>query len=575
MSRIPNFDANLKRRMNWVLLFFLAAGLAILARLFQLQVLDHKEFIKAASRQHRLIEELLAERGSIFAHDKSGNLIPLAVSRSSRILVASPGDIKDPIELAKFLGLELSIPEKEILDKLEKKSDYYEVIAKDISRELTERIAARRLPGIYIEEEKVRAYPHGTLAAHLLGFVSKIEEEEEGRYGLERYYEQDLAGNKGILEGVKDAAGFWVALGRRIIRPPKEGAKLFLTIDYNIQQKSESVLKTFKEKWGAAEGLVIVLDPKTGKILALSADPQFDPSAFSKEKNFSVFLNPALESTYELGSVMKPITMAGGLEEDLVRPDSTYNDPGEIKIKGYTIKNFDGKSYKTQTMTQVLEKSLNTGAVYVARLLGRDRQWEYLKRFGFGEKTGIDLPGEVSGNISNLSAERDIDFATASFGQGIAVTPLQMALAIGTIANEGKLMKPYVVEKIIDDSGNEVKKEPQEVRQVISKETAEELTKMLISVVRIGYENRAGVKGYFVAGKTGTAQIPRRDGRGYSDEVIHSFVGYAPAFNPKFLVYLQLNSPTGNRFAANTLTPAFHDLAEYILNYYEIPPDER
>jgi len=560
--------------MNWILLFFFGAGLALLGRLFQLQIIDHKEFIKAASRQHRQVVELLAERGPIFARDKAGNAIPLALSRSSRLVVASPGDIENPSELAASLSAELSVPEKEILAKLEKKGDYYEVIAKDISRESAERITARRFPGIYVEEEKVRTYPHGTLAAHLLGFVSKIQAEAEGRYGLERYYEQDLAGNKGILEGVKDAAGFWVALGRRIIRPPKEGAKLFLTIDYNIQQKVESVLKASKEKWGANEGFAIVLDPETGRILALSAAPQFDPGAFSKEKDLSVFLNPTVESMYELGSVMKPITMAGGLEDGLVRADSTYYDPGEIKIKGYTIKNFDGKSYKTQTMTQVLEKSLNTGAVHVARLLGRDRQWEYLRKFGFGEKTGVDLPGEVSGNLSNLSAEREIEFATAAFGQGIAVTPLQMAMAVGAIANEGKLMRPYVVEKIVDDSGNEIKKEPQEVRQVISKETAETLTKMLISVVRVGYENRAGVKGYFVAGKTGTAQIPRKDGRGYSDQVIHSFVGYAPAFNPRFLVFLQLNAPTGNRFAANTLTPAFHDLAEYILNYYQVPPDE-
>ncbi|MBI2121646.1 MAG: penicillin-binding protein 2 [Candidatus Sungbacteria bacterium] len=561
--------------MNWILLFFLTAGLALLGRLFQLQIIDHKDFVKSASRQHRQVVELLAERGSIFAGDKFGNSIPLAISRSSWAVIASPEDIASPAELAEILGKDLSLPQEEIFAKLGKKGDFYEVLEKNISRESAERIAARRLPGIYIEEGKARYYPYGAMAAHLLGFVSRIQEDEEGRYGLERYYESDLAGNKGMLEGVKDAAGFWVALGRRIIHPPKEGSKLFLTLDHNIQQKTEEVLAAYRKKWEADRGLAIVLEPRTGRILALASSPAFDPNAFSREKDFSVFLNPAAESMYELGSVMKPITMAGGIEDGVVRPDSTYYDFGEIKIKGYTIKNFDGKTYKTQTMTQVLEKSLNTGAVHVARLLGRDRQWAFLKKFGFGEKTGIDLPGEVSGNISNLSAEREIDFATASFGQGIAVTPLQMAMAAGAIANEGKLMRPYVVERIVDDSGNEIKKEPQEVRQVISKETAETLTKMLISVVRIGYENRAGVKGYFVAGKTGTAQIPRRDGRGYSDEVIHSFVGYAPAFNPKFLVFLQLNSPTGNRFAANTLTTAFHDLAEYILNYYEIPPDEK
>ena len=226
-------------------------------------------------------------------------------------------------------------------------------------------------------------------------------------------------------------------------------------------------------------------------------------------------------------------------------------------------------------MSQVIEKSLNTGVVYVARLIGKEAHREFLRRFGLGEKTGVDLPGELSGDISNLEEGRDIDFATAAFGQGIAVTPLQTAMAIGAIANHGILMKPYVVERITEDSGNEMRREPETVRRVISEKTAEELTKMLVATVRNSFENRANVKGYFVAGKTGTAQIPREDGKGYSDDVIHTFVGYAPAFDPKFLVYIQLNKPKGNRFAANTLTPFFHDLAEYMLNYYEIPPDER
>ena len=272
---------------------------------------------------------------------------------------------------------------------------------------------------------------------------------------------------------------------------------------------------------------------------------------------------------------MKPITMAAGLEEKVVGPGTTYYDGGEVRIGASVIRNFDAKAYHTQTMTQVLEKSLNVGAVHVARLLGQEKQREYLERFGFGDDTGVDLPGEVAGNLSNLNAGREIDFATAAFGQGIAVTPLQLARAVGAIANGGRLLKPYLVEKIIDDSGNEVTRGPEVVREVISKETAEALTKMLVSVVRNGFENRAGVKGYFVAGKTGTAQVPRSDGRGYSDKVIHTFVGYAPAFDPKFLIYLQLNDPKGNRFAANPLTPAFHDLAEYILNYYEVPPDEK
>lgn len=511
----------------------------------------------------------------IYAHDRFDTSVALAFNRMEKILVASPKDIEDPQKTASFIAKELKLDEKELVKKFSQKEDAYEVVAKRITPEKVERIEQVKPDGIFFEEERRRIYPYGTLGAQLIGFVSKEESEEEGRYGAERFYENDLAGIKGLFEGVKGTSGFWVALGKRIIRPPKNGSDIVLTVDYNIQQKTEEILAKTKKKWGAVSGAILVVEPKSGKILALSVDPAFDPNDFSKEKDFSVFLNPLVESSYELGSVLKPITMAGGLQEGVVKPDTTYEDPGEIRIGGYKINNFDGKAHGVQTMTQVLEKSLNTGAVHVARLLGRERQVDYLKKFGFGVKTGIDLPGEVVGNMSNLRAGHEIDFATASFGQGIAVTPLQLAYAIGAIANEGKLMRPYVVEKIIDDSGNERKIEPQLTREVISKETAETLTKMLVSAVRAGFENRAGVKGYFVAGKTGTAQIPRRDGPGYSDKVIHTFVGYAPAFDPRFLVLLQLNEPQGNRFAANTLTPAFHDLAEYILNYYEIPPDEK
>lgn len=565
----------IRRRIWFVLLFFLLGLIALSVRLFTLQVIYRDEYRELAARQQRFVKKIFSERGLIYAKEKNGNFVPLALNRIEKTLVASPKVIENPEKSAKIIAEAISIDPADILKKLSDKTDPYEIIAKRIEAKKADLLAPILPGGFYFEEERRRVYPHDELASHLLGFVSKVEEQEEGRYGLERFYERELSGKTGTFGGVKSATGFWIALGKRMVNPPRNGSSLYLTVDYNIQLKAEEILSRVYDKWEATRGLLLVIDPKTGKILALAARPNFNPNEFSKEKNYSVFLNPLVEEMYELGSVIKPIVMAGGLEEKEIGPQSTYDDPGEIKIGGYTIKNFDGKSYKIQTMTQVLEKSLNTGAVYVSRLLGKDRHLAYIKKFGLGERTGIDLPNESPGDISNLNARRDIDFATASFGQGIAVTPIQMAMAIGAIANEGKLMRPYVVEKIVDDSGAERIIEPSVVRRVISKEAAEELTKMLVSAVRNGFENRAGVKGYFVAGKTGTAQIPRKDGPGYSDKVIHTFVGYAPAFNPKFLIYLQLNEPRGNRFAANTLTPAFHDLAEYILNYYEIPPDER
>ena len=572
-----SFDNVVRGRLNWVLLFFLTALSLLVGRLFILQIVYHNEYRALALRQHRLVREIVSNRGIIYAKEKDGTLVPLTLNNTEKNLAASPKHIKEPAAAASLIAKELGtgINEEEILKKLSNQESIYTVIAKHVSPEIAEKLALKLPPGVFFEEEMRRVYPHGNFLSHAIGFVSKESDQEEGRYGLERFYETSLSGKEGFFEGAKSASGFWVALGKRIINPPQNGSSLFLTIDYNIQFKAEEILNKTKEKWEAVSGALLVLDPKTGKILAMAARPSFDANAYSKEKDFSVFLNPLTESMFELGSVIKPITMASALAEGLIEPGSTYEDNGEVKIGGYSVKNFDGKAYHRQTMTQVIEKSLNTGAVYVARLLGKNRHREYLQKFGFGEKTGVDLPGELAGDISNLAAGRDIEFATASFGQGIAITPLQLAQAIGSLANEGKLMRPYIVEKVVNDSGNEIKKEPEIIRQVVSKESAEKVTKMLVSTVRNGFENRAGIKGYFVAGKTGTAQIPRKDGRGYSDRVIHTFVGYAPAFNPRFLILLQLNEPKGNRFAANTLTPAFHDLAEYILNYYEVPPDEK
>lgn len=569
------FDKIIQRRITLVLLFFLAAVLVLVGRLFVLQIVNHGEYQRIASRQHEFARDLFPERGLIFAQDKSKSFIPLALNQIQKTLVASPEGIEDPTAAAELLAGELDLEKDKLLEKLSKPNDAYEVIAKNLDSKVARNMAEKLLPGMFFEEDRRRIYPHDILAAHILGFVSIEDQTEAGRYGLERYYNENLSGQRGFFQGARDAAGFLVTLGQKIFRPPKNGDNIILTVDYNIQVKAEEVLAKTTEKWKASSGTVLVLEPKTGKILALAAVPSFNPNEFSKVSSYALFLNPLAESIYELGSVVKPITMAAAMEEGTVRPDSTYVDEGEVKIGGYTIKNFDLKAYDVQTMTQVLEKSLNTGIVYAARQLGKEKQYGYLKKFGFGERTGVDLPGEVAGNISNLNAGRDIDYATAAFGQGIAVTPLQLASAIAAIANGGKLMKPYIVDTIVDDSGNEFRNNPEVRREVISPETAEALTKMLVSAVNNGFENRAKIKGYFVAGKTGTAQIPLQDGRGYSDKVIHTFAGFAPAFDPRFLIYLQLNEPQGNRFAANTLTPPFHDLAVYILNYYEVPPDEK
>lgn len=570
-----SFAKTLDGRLRLIFIFFLVACILLVGRVFQVSIVRHQEYVRLASRQHGITKELSSERGMIRAVDKDGRELPLAINKTFKALIASPRIIADPEATASEIAQTFGLDRVEIMTKLLKKDDPYEIIARKIEPEIAEAFAAKKIPGITFEDEIRRVYPNGRMASNILGFTGNDLGDTKGQYGLERYLNDELSGTKGILKGAKDASGFVIALGKRIFHPPKNGSTITLTVDYHIQQKAEEVLAGVREKWGGTGGLILIMNPATGGILAEAVSPGFDPNEYSKEKDYAVFLNPAVESSYELGSVLKPVTMASAIEEKLITPQSTYTDSGEVKIGGYTIRNFDEQAYGVQTMSQVIEKSLNTGLVYVSRLLGHNRQLTYVKKFGFGDKTGVDLPGEVSGNISNLDAGRDIDFATASFGQGIAVTPLQMARAIATIANDGVMMRPYIVAKITDDSGNEIVTEPKAERQVVSKETAETMQKIMVSAVRNGFENHAKIKGYFIAGKTGTAQVPRRDGKGYSDALTHTFVGFGPAFDPRFLILLQINEPIGNRFAANTLTPAFHDLAAFILNYYEIPPDEK
>lgn len=565
----------IERRIYSILPFFFLAMAILIARLFSFQILEHDQYVKIAARQHEFPSKNMTARGQILAQDKNGGIVPLAFNTQWNTLVVSPKDIEDIDGVANIISSSFQLEEKEVRAKLEKKGDPHEVVLKKIDPAVAKEFTKKKLKGVFFEEEKRRVYPYGRLASSFLGFVSIENRYESGRYGLERWYQDDLEKQE---RDVPDGGinNFLIGIGKKIMSPRSGGGNLLLTVDYNIQVKAEEALHAMIEKWQASLGLVLVVDPMTGKVIAEAVHPGYDPNEYSKEKDFKVFLNPALESMYELGSVMKPIIMAAGLEEHVITPETTYYDKGELHFGTYTIKNFDSNAYHTQTMTQVLEKSLNTGIVFVAKRLGEERQISYLKRFGFGEKTNIDLPGEIRGNISNLVSGRSIDFATASFGQGIAVTPLQLAMAMSAVANGGHLMKPFVVSSVIDDSGNVmVQHIPEVVRQVVSAQTSETLTKMLVSTVRNGFENRAGVKGYFVAGKTGTAQIPKSDGHGYSDKVIHTFVGYAPAFQPRFLALLLLYDPHGNRFSANTLTPVFHDLAEYILNYYEVPPDEK
>jgi cell division protein FtsI/penicillin-binding protein 2 len=334
-----------------------------------------------------------------------------------------------------------------------------------------------------------------------------------------------------------------------------------LTLDPNIQIEAERILVSAVERHAATGGSVIVQDPVTGKILAMASAPAFDPNAY-QESPIDTFLNPAVQEIYEPGSVFKVITMAAGIDAGKITPHTTFYDEGVLTVSGRKIQNWDRQAHGLVTMTTVIEKSLNTGAAFVERQTGHAMFREYLRKFGFDEKTGIDLPGELAGDLRRLSPNAPaVAYATASFGQGVAVTALQMVNAISAIANGGLLMHPYVLAEL----------GPREVRRVISPDTAQAVTRMMVSAV--DRAEVAKIEGFAFAGKTGTAQVPDFERGGYSDEVIHTYVGFGPATHPRFVVLIKLDKPAGAPLAGTTVVPAFRDLAQFLVNYYHIAPD--
>jgi cell division protein FtsI (penicillin-binding protein 3)/stage V sporulation protein D (sporulation-specific penicillin-binding protein) len=545
----------------------------VAARLFSLQIIRHNFYAALARGQHEVLQKLIPLRGEIFIQEKGNVWYPLAINRDYQTVFLAPNEVLNKEEVAEKLSPLVEISTEKILEKLQDPVDPYEPLKSKLDDEVAEKIKSLNLAGVHLISESWRWYPQGALASPVLGFVGISDSQKIGQYGLEQYYQKELEGKGGFLQSDKDAAGRWLLMGDYNLEPAENGAALYLTLDQNIQYVVEQKFKAVLEKWGASGGCAIVLEPKTGAVRAMASFPDFDPNEYRKVKDANNFMNSCTQKLYEPGSVFKPVVMAAGLDTGKISPETTYTDTGSIQIGSYTIQNSQEKVYGLSTMTRVLEKSINTGAVFAQRLIGGGVFKDYIEAFGFGEVCGVDLVGEVSGNLNNIKENREINYATASFGQGISVTALEMASALGAIANEGKLMQPHIVEKIISANGEQKEIEPRFVRQVISPQTAGKLTAMLVSTVRNGYD-KIKIKGYFIAGKTGTAQIPSEDRRGYSDETIHSFVGYAPAYNPQFLIFLKMEKPHGIQFASESLAPVFADLAQYLFNYYEIPPEE-
>jgi len=538
-------------RVNtFLLLLCLAAG-GLFYRLVFLAYLQGDSWRQRSDAQYASQQQNSVERGNIYISDQSSDDPYLvATNKLFPYIYVIPKSARDTETLTSKLSELLKISSIEISSHLENRADPFEVIVRDPDAEQINVVQNLNWPEVKVGQEVRRYYPAGNFLAQTLGFVGYSGEARSGQYGVEGYYDKILRGQE--ISGVSKTGD------------------IVLTIDRNIQAFAEKELNYLMEKWQPENGNIIVQDPNTGAILAMAGSPSFDPNRYQYYQ-LSDFTNKSVQEMFEPGSSFKPVTMSGALDKRALTPETTYFDAGEVVLNGYHIKNYNEKSNGVQTMYQVLEKSLNTGAMFAEDRLGDENFLDYVINFGFGQPTGIDLAGEIGGDVSNLYTKRKINFATASFGQGIATTPIQLTNAYSALANGGKLLKPYVAKVITEPDGQKKITQTEIIGTPVSERATLDIKKMLAKVVEIGFD-KARVKGYDIAGKTGTAQIASKEG-GYSDQFIHDMVGFAPAFDPKFVVLIKMDKPQGIKFAADSLSPSLGNMMKFLLNYFHIPPN--
>ncbi len=535
--------------------------------MFWLQFIQGAELSEKALQNRTRESSLEAKRGIIY--DRNGN--ELAVSISADSIYAVPAKVKQSkkaVDTAHQLANILEMDELKVYERITKNSDW-EWVKRQIDPEKSVKIRKLDLPGIGILEENRRFYPKKTLACHILG-ISGIE--NTGLEGIDNFYDDLVGGTPGQLIIEHDGLNRPIPEATHQYIPPIEGANLILTLDETIQYITERELdKVFKER-KAKRAAAIVMDPKTGEILAMASRDNFDPNHYgdypdANRRNF------AINDAYEPGSTMKITTAAMALEEKTVNANSTFYCPGHIKVGRETIRCANSKAHGSQTFAQIVENSCNVGFVQVGLALGIDKYYHYLNAFGFGKKTGIDLPGEASGIIVPQKRAMQIDLATMAMGQANAVTAIQLTTAVAAVANEGKLMKPHLVKEITDKDGKVIKKfEPKIVNRVVSPQTAKELCLILEGEVTDGTGKNAYIEGYRSAGKTGTAEKIKAGGGYMKDEYIASFVGFAPADDPALVCIVVVDAPQGYPYYGGWVAaPVFKAIMEDSLRYKGVP----
>ncbi len=571
MDATPELEGQ-KRRVAWLAVVFAFLGMMLLGRAAWWQLLSHAEIATIRPLQESKANVIPAARGCIL--DANGQYL-VATAASYKIGVSPKLLSKEQREaLVPKLVEILGRPEEEVREVLSRTDLEYSPFEGEFSIWSAEQLLSlEEAVAFSLEGRFRRVYPDGSLAASVLGFVDVFS--GTGQYGLEQYYDKELRGVDGEWHGVGDAWGEQILMSLAGYRPAQDGADLVLTLDRNIQYVAERILQEGIDGNKAVSGNILVLDPRTGAILAMANYPTYRPGAYGedawKARSMDIFINTAISAIYEPGSVFKVLTLAAALETRVIRPTDTYDDRGEIIVGGHPILNSDEQAHGRTTMTELLAYSRNVGAAHVASLLGPTRFYEIIRRFGFSEITGVDLALEVPGimRVPGSPYWHMSDLGTNSFGQGISATPLQVAAAYAAIANGGVLMRPYVVSEI-RYADRVTRRQPVRVRRVISAETAEQVTKLMADALELGMK-KAALPGYRLAGKSGTAEIPYREGYRPKD-VVASFVGFGPVPNPRFVILVKFDKPREGYWAEDVAAPEFRRMAKFLLDYYGIPP---
>lgn len=568
-------NSNQRLRARIIFIFILLGGATLSLSLYWTQIVHGDEYIAKANKQYEKDDKALFDRGIIYFLSKDGVKTSAAGVKQGYTIFINPSILDNVDQTYEAISQYISINKEDFIKKASEKDTKYEILQKKVPSQTAKSIKALSIKGVGIEAESWRSYPGLKLASHTLGIVGESSSSGiEGRYGLEKSYESVLSRTT-LGSEINVFAEIFTEIKNSVFGSSNQEGNIVTTIEPTLQGFVEDTLKDVNELWKPEETGAIIMNPMNGEIVAMAVYPDFDPNNLSQIKDSNILSNSLVEHVYEMGSILKPLTMAAGLDDGVIKPNSTYEDTGTMTLSGKKIANYDGKARGVVPMQEILSQSLNVGVANIALKIGKDDFSKYFLSFGIGDKTGIDLPNEAKGIAGNLKTGRDIEIATASYGQGIAMSPMAMIRALSILGNGGYLVRPHIVKEIEYEDGTSKPLSDEKTGPVLKKETVDDVTHMLVKVVDEALRKGAlKMDRYSIAAKTGTAQIANPKGGGYYDDrYLHSFFGYFPAYNPKFIVFLYQVHPKGAQYASETLAEPFSKIAKFLIQYYNIPPD--